>query len=600
MSNLKEVDNNLESMPDRFTGYLDAYDLFGKAIPGVAWFFGLVSVAPTKLEVGLPDGAVRLRSLAVLVVVSALVGVIFGQGVDILARLFEQLLAWIRRQVRRLARLVLIILGKISVGVRSSLGLKLEDAIESYPQPFSIFTTGAALFGITAAVLAILIHGPPLWIFVIDFLISFIIPTIICIDGGRTERDDNGGGLSGVLEQFEVLEDFEHPDPSAVFANTYRWVLGRLNAINTAVISHRSLFAAYLDSRADAYVEPTDPDDIAYGRFEDAVEPFLDVNLEDFGQQENQISFTDLYPFITSYLRANGFNRAKGFQARYSFCRSMWLTTSIFATVLLGLHVKVFGLPELEGLSRTEPIPIVSFVFVILWFLLLAVFIGRLFESATRSMNKYSPTVVWVIGLGYAVLVLSSDPLRKWLVIQTHKVLWDVFAGLITTIAAVSETGASLSSFLFQYENFNQVVAVQIFEESLIGLAVLLLVSAVAFFDATRAYKRNYVEYLVAEASISLPYGVGGSVDDETSLSEPNRDRDSSNGDDNDSSNGDDNGSDSGGASPSGGGTSESDQKISEVMDADNPLPMPGQQSGTTSSSEPPEESKQEENPNGD
>lgn len=596
MGRLKEMGRNPALMPDRFTGFLDAYDLFGKAIPGVAWFFGLVLVAPTTLEVGFPGTSVELKGIAVLVVISALVGVVFGQGVDILARLFEQFLAWIRKQVRRLAHLVLVILGKLSIGVQSRLGPKLEDVIDAHPKAFSILITGTASFGITAAVLAILTRGPSLLVLVVALLVSGIISGHTFTRSVRIEMEggDEGDGPDGFLERVEVLEDFKRPDPSAVLANTYRWVLGRLNVINTAVTSHRSLFAAYLDSRADAYVEPIDPDDIAYGRFEAVVEPFLEVDLEDFVQQDIQSSYLDLYPFITSHLRANGFNRAKGFQARYSFCRSMWLTTSIFATILLGLHLHVSGSPQLGDLSRSEPAYIVSLVLVILWFLLLAALVGRFFELASRSIGRYSPTVVWVIGLGYSFLALSSDPLREWIVILAHKVLWQVLSGLVKTIVVVSKATASLSGFLFGYESFDKVVAVQIFDESLLGLAILLLVSTVAFFDATGAYKRNYVEYLVAEAFIGLPDGEEGPADDGADSSETYGGRDLSSGN-NTGSGSDGEGNSDGGDTDEGGG-----QEVSETVGVNNALQTVAQQSEPSSRDEAPGGSKQEEDTDGD
>lgn len=547
-------------MPHRFTGFLDAYDLFGKAIPGVAWFFGLVLIAPTTLKVGVPSTAVKLQGLAVLVVISALVGVVFGQGVDILARLFEQILAWIRRQVRRFARFVLVVFGKVSIGVRSRLEPRLEDAIEEHSGISFVLVTAIASYGIIASLLAAAFGGPSLRLLLSSLFASVVFASVVLavstwlrLANSETEEDNEGGRPGGFLERVEVLEDFERPDPSAVLANTYRWLLGRLNALNTAVTSHRSLFAAYLDSRADAYVEPTDPDDIAYGRFEAVVEPFLEVNLEDFGRQDSQSSFVDLYPFITSYLRANGFNRAKGFQARYSFCRSMWMTTLIFATVLLGLHLQVSGIPPLEDLSRSEPGSIVSFALVVLWSLLLVVLVGRFFEFATRSIDRYSPTVVWVIGLGYGGLALSSDLIREGLIVLAYRVLWDVFADLVTAIVVVSKAAASLAGFLLGYESFQQVVAVQVFGESLLGLALLLLVSAVVFFDATGAYKGNYVEYLVAEASIGLHNGEEASADHGQSSSGT----DESGGE----SNGDSTGLDSGGGGNSDGGdTGEKDR----------------------------------------
>ncbi|SEK86972.1 hypothetical protein [Haloferax larsenii] len=496
-------------MADRFTGFLDSYDLFGKAIPGIAWFFGILLVLPTTLQLGIPGEEVQLKGLALILVASAFVGLIFGQGVDTLARLFEQNMEWIRRQLSGFSRILTVLYGKASVSLQPRLEQHLEANAESHPRATFYGISIFGIFGLTGFV-NIIIHnyvhintiGTVIFIAILIF-ISIIISIVL---RELLDRED-------IFGQVNLLEDFQRVDPSSLIGGLYNWSHSQFDALNATVTSHRELFASYLETRADTYVEPVDPSDIGYTRFEAVIEPYLGISLEEY--EDEQDLFVSIYPFVTSHLRANGFNRAEGFQARYSFCRSMWLTTSFFSTILLGIYFHTKGIHSLETLTRPQPHYLIIASLLLGWFLVITTFVSRVFEKAFSLIDSYSPTVTWIVGGGYALHIFSIQSILSKLVIGSYQTLWNGIVILLTTVVTVSRAAASLSGLLFGYNNFNEVVTIYVFGDATLGVAVFLLVAAFAFFDATGSYKRNYVEYLISETWVSLAEAVDSNNNEE-------------------------------------------------------------------------------------
>ena len=488
-------------MSTQITGFLDSYDLFGKAIPGIAWFFGIFLIAPSSLQSSISGNTIEFRGLAALLVLSIIGGLIFGQGIDILARLFEQLLAWIRHKFRGLGQISTVVYGKMSIKVRSSIYPEITERANSHPEKVFAGINTIGVFGI----LTLLSNASP-----IDLSITLKIAALVVFLLSAIYISWYWLDMANFFRQIELLEDFDRSDPSKKITDVFRWALNQFSAFNTAVTSHRSLFMTYLDARAEAYVYPNDLDNIAYSRFESVIEPYLDVTLEKYGRGE-KYSFVDLYPFVTSNLQANELNRAQGFQARYSFCRSMWLTTSMFSVVLLGLYFQHTQSQPLSDTFGTPP-DILALVFYVFWAVVLGIGIARIFEGALRLVGQYSSTIAWIYGSSFSLLFVSHDSggdLARW---SSH-VLWESMIIVLSAIRKLAEEIATLCQYAFGYETYSQVVTIQIFGDATLGLAVLLGISAVAFFNATGSYKRNYVEYLIAETWISLSDSVGSDTD---------------------------------------------------------------------------------------
>lgn len=120
-----------------------------------------------------------------------------------------------------------------------------------------------------------------------------------------------------------------------------RWIARRYWGINDGLKSHRRLFqnrlGRYFDPQEDR--RQSDRDDLALENFQQCCQSALGVNVRRFDnsntdevEYQKYDEFRQLYPVVTSTVDASAPTRAEGFQARYSFCRGMWV-------VLLGLAV---------------------------------------------------------------------------------------------------------------------------------------------------------------------------------------------------------------------------------------------------------------------
>lgn len=133
------------------------------------------------------------------------------------------------------------------------------------------------------------------------------------------------------------------------------WWIRRYWGVHDVFKSHRRLFentlAWHFDRETDR--RQGDKENITYHGLNTAfnqtfsTEPY--DSLGDFGiQTEEYDEFRQIYPLVASEVTEKGMNRASGFQARYSFCRGMWVVLSI----LLISYVTAFGmLPIHPGYS---------------------------------------------------------------------------------------------------------------------------------------------------------------------------------------------------------------------------------------------------------
>jgi hypothetical protein len=480
-------------MSNRFTGFLDSYDLFGKAIPGVAWFFGILLISPLQLKVLSPGDEAQIRGIAALLVIAILVGLIFGQGVDILARTFEESVAWTKHQIRGFWKIFRVILGKGRITIESKLTELLPDNPEQYA--VGVFTILCAVGAIALTVGGLLRLSYE--ISVSHIILLGVFWTIAILTLLRFYD------LQNIIETLDWLDDFEQISPTNRISRITRWIFNLFIDINTTVTAHRSLYAAYLEGKADTYVYPSDPNDFVYSRFESVIEPYLDVELEEFGDSE-KYEYRELYPFITSHLRDRNYSRAKGFQARYSFCRSMWLTTTVFSILLFGMFFQISTLAEFSDvLGASAPQLLQTSVFAVL--LLSGVLIvGWAMETILKFIGFYSDTITWVLAISYGIGLVFSEWFSEGVVPFITESLWSFLLSFLTLFRSSTETIALYCGSLLGYQDFKSILAYELLQDGIVGLAFILGISAFAFFDATGTYKRTYIEYLIAEIWISL------------------------------------------------------------------------------------------------
>lgn len=104
------------------------------------------------------------------------------------------------------------------------------------------------------------------------------------------------------------------------------WISKRLHGILYTFTRHRSLFEEEIKeplgiSQFNSRERSRDNLDVAHKHL-------IDVSEDEF-QIETPEDAASVYPIVTTILSLNGITRPSSFQARYSFCRSMWVTLLI-------------------------------------------------------------------------------------------------------------------------------------------------------------------------------------------------------------------------------------------------------------------------------
>jgi len=130
------------------------------------------------------------------------------------------------------------------------------------------------------------------------------------------------------------------------WAVTRWWWIRRYWGFHDIFKSHRRLFENSLGWHFDKKVKKRngDKENILYHGFIEAFDQNFQLgpytSLGDFGiQTEEYEEFRQIYPLVASKVTESDRNRASGFQARYSFCRGMWVVLSL---VLIG-YLLAFG-----------------------------------------------------------------------------------------------------------------------------------------------------------------------------------------------------------------------------------------------------------------
>jgi hypothetical protein len=125
-----------------------------------------------------------------------------------------------------------------------------------------------------------------------------------------------------------------------------QWVSRRYWGIKDSFKSHRRIFqdqlGRYFDPGEDA--RNSDRDSISCEQFRDCCEVELGIDVEKFTgsrptsiERDKYAEFRQLYPMVASVVDRSDATRAEGFQARYSFCRGMWVVLSLLIVGYTGV-----------------------------------------------------------------------------------------------------------------------------------------------------------------------------------------------------------------------------------------------------------------------
>lgn len=287
-------------MPDGVLGVVGSYDFFGKSIPGAALIAGAISLLPNSVLVvpnnANPQAGTAIFELNTLVDVVALAiviliaGVVIGQGVHTLAILIENTAYWFGDRVSGTFNVIIDLYGSLSIDLIGRLNAHVSENRILTP-----------IIEIT-----LIFNSKARKISVVDETIRIV---------NVTKRN----WIQGV----------------------YKWAWNRYWSINDTFKSHRILFQEQLTWYLSPYINRRRADDVhvTKQRFVEAARDRYDLEDADF-QNTNQI-----YPLIISELSSSDMVRSQSMQARYSFCRGMWvvlLTTVIAYIIVLGGYIQPF------------------------------------------------------------------------------------------------------------------------------------------------------------------------------------------------------------------------------------------------------------------
>lgn len=132
------------------------------------------------------------------------------------------------------------------------------------------------------------------------------------------------------------------------------WLERRYWGLHDIFKSHRRLFENqlgwYFDLSESA--RGSDGTNIIYDRFRECCSTEFGIDIARFDKTASRgielngyIEIRQLYPMVTAVLSSRGSGRANGFQARYSFCRGMWV---VLLLLLLAYLFVLFPVVPLE------------------------------------------------------------------------------------------------------------------------------------------------------------------------------------------------------------------------------------------------------------
>ena len=123
------------------------------------------------------------------------------------------------------------------------------------------------------------------------------------------------------------------------------WVRCRYWGMYDSLIGHRYLFFKYLEWNFSPENEDRWETESKGVGFESFAKAFESVYKTDLRKKPEEIM--SAYPLVTSRLENSGIAQFRHFQALYSFCRSMWVVSFIFAVFYTVFLVDVAQIPDL-------------------------------------------------------------------------------------------------------------------------------------------------------------------------------------------------------------------------------------------------------------
>jgi hypothetical protein len=173
------------------------------------------------------------------------------------------------------------------------------------------------------------------------------------------------------------------------------WLERRYWGIHDVFKSHRRLFENELGWNFDLSENKRglDGTDITYNRFRECCETEFGIDIARFDKKTSRgielngyVELRQLYPMVTATLSSKGSGRANGFQARYSFCRGMWVT---FLLLLLA-YLSVLFSPFKPETLLYEPLILQTFSVSELGLLMWAMFLlSMAFMDASGDYKKH-------------------------------------------------------------------------------------------------------------------------------------------------------------------------------------------------------------------
>lgn len=448
MSKNKFLSNDRHIMAGQTIGFLDSYDILGKAIPGIVLLFGLVLLLP-KSSFSTAETTINIKNLAAIFVASAVAGVVFGEGVHTLARMGERLLAWIKRRLTAITR--------FSYELSTYLQKKTDDFIQN--------------------------------------------TDIVVIDRPTYDVPFIGLIINIFAHQFEFTQEaaIEELRPKDVNQRFQHGLVRSFSKFGDAFVPHRTLFNRYLSEHA-TFTRGEGPNDMRFKLFSEAVTEYYRLPASSFRDADN------IYPLISSHLDSSSVSRSRRFQGRYSFTRGMWLSTAMLAVVYFGLYSSRYADGIESGISSAfsgHPHQIFQWVVIILISFVLLIslsslcqWIGELDES-----GKSGVLIPWTGGFIFtSVLGLVLDDQ----ILYTVSFFWSATGSFANHMFSVGELVYQVLEYFMWSENIGDILIIEIFHRGLLGLVSLLAISSLAFIIATGSYKRHYVEYTLVDTWESL------------------------------------------------------------------------------------------------
>lgn len=134
------------------------------------------------------------------------------------------------------------------------------------------------------------------------------------------------------------------------------WLARRYWGIHDSFKSHRRLFENELGWYFDISVDKRNSDitNLSYDLFREKCKWEFGVDVAKFDQTTGQSISTgryeqlqQLYPLVATRVSSSGSGRATGFQARYSFCRGMWVVLGLMVVAYAGVLYTPVVIPAL-------------------------------------------------------------------------------------------------------------------------------------------------------------------------------------------------------------------------------------------------------------